>query len=470
MLNLTNEQMEAYLKKREGTELYNKAKTGKQLTIYDIFTDTRELTKQEKANINKKKNYINADWFRFNLFSPKSRGSHKKYPKYQPIFRSEKTGVTVSVSHELNQKHADLLHVLFSNCRKLVSKKNGTYYTIHTTLYELAKLLQYKNPKGSVHRIKKLLDQIRTTDIQIDDPEQGRINFTILGDSKYSNIDDSYTVDVGDNSIKVFAMSTAMKPSLELNQEIIALGDNNAKLKAVVRFLISNKPSKKGFHINTILEKFSIGYGGTKATNEYNKSIFLKKLKEKKEWLAELGIVYNEFEQKIYNLGSDVKFELGINPKVIAAEIIESENSESGTLYIGKYIKLNDNQIVQIKEIEKLDDTYFKVNFYNHKLKRNGTIKQITKEDIEKIIDTEYEEYVDVEIAEEAPEVKGDNDFQQYIGKDLSLLIDGFRITLKNITKIKNDTIAKDRLMVTFEDGNSIGVTRESLKEGIDTS
>lgn len=124
----------------------------KQLTIYDIYFDEeRKLLKPEKANISKKvrEGYINADWFRKTLFNATSTGACIKYKKPKSIFNQN--GIEILVSHSLNQKHADVLSILYTDnlrFKKMKLKDDGSFY-IYTSLYHIAKKMGYKTPKGA---------------------------------------------------------------------------------------------------------------------------------------------------------------------------------------------------------------------------------------------------------------------------------------------------------------------------------
>lgn len=385
----------------------------KQLTIYDIYFDEeRDLHKSEKANITKKVKcgYINVDWYRKTLFNATSTGACIKYKKPKSIFNQK--GIEILVSHSLNQKHADVLSILYTDnlrFKKMQLKDDGSFY-IYTSLYHISKKMGYKIPHGAVHRVKKLLNDLRDTDfiIKIEIPNHTgkyyEIKTKILGDSEYSSLDESYRVVVGGKSAKVLAMSVAVSIDKSLNEKIVSLPDNRSKLKALIRYVLASGTSKYGYTLERIFERYNIGQKSTKnvsytlkkkndAMNRKDKSVFRNQLREHQKLLEELNIRFDEDEQKIYYKKHDlIGFDMGINPMLI----LEQNGALNTDKYIGKWIELENKTLAKITDIEVLKENKLSVGFHVPQEDKKGKIKSISKEALEELFDEHLNEYYDV--------------------------------------------------------------------------
>ena len=385
----------------------------KQLTIYDTYFDEeRKLLKTEKANISKKvkEGYINADWFRKTLFNATSTGACIKYKKPKSIFNQN--GIEILVSHSLNQKHADALSILFTDnlrFKKMKLKDDGSFY-IYTSLYHIAKKMGYKTPRGAVHRVKILLNDMRDTDfiIKKEIPNQrGKydvIETKILGDSKYSNLDESYRVIIGGKSAKVLAMSVAVRIDKSLNEKIVSIPDNRSKIKALIRYVLSNQSSNYGYTLEHIFERYNIGQKPTKnvsyelkkkndAMNRKDKSVFRNQLREHQKLLEELNIRFDEDEQKIYYKQHKlVGFDMGISPM----KILKQNEALNTDKYIGKWMELENKTLAKITHIEVLKDKKLSVGFHIPQEDKTGKIKSISRDKLEDIFDEYLNEHYGV--------------------------------------------------------------------------
>jgi len=364
-----------------------------QLTIYDIYFDKkRETFNNEKANLSKKMGggYMDANWFRRNMFNATSRGKHNRYKKFKTIFENTSTGFKIMVSHSLHQKHADVISILFTDYAGIEKQKDGSL-RIFTSLYHIAKKMGYKYPERASENIKSYIDEIRLTDFKIVNPAMGVSNFTILGDSDWSNIDGSYYVDLGVKSARVLAMSTGLSIAKPLNEKIVLISDKTPKLKALIRYVIASKPPIRGYYtLEHIFDKYGIGKGENDATNRKDKSNFRKELKDHTETLGTFNITYDAEKQRIYYEGHEqITFESGIKPKQIVEKLIENDLNR----YIDSYIQLPDNDLVRIVSISEVDKDYVRLEIYNHKISKSATIKKISKKLLEASIDLDATEY-----------------------------------------------------------------------------
>ena len=387
----------------------------KQLTIYDYdtyFEEERELHKSERANITKKVKggYINVDWYRKTLFNATSTGKCVKYKKPKSIYKNK--GIEILVSHALNQKHADALSILFTDnlrFKKMLLKDDGSFY-IYISLYHIAKKMGYKTPHGATHRVKKLLNDLRDTDfiIRIEIPNHiGKyyeIKTKILGDSGYSNLDESYRVVVGGKSAKVLAMSAAVSINKLLNEKIVSLPNNRSKLKALIRYVLASDTSKYGYTLKGIFERYNIGQKPTKnvsdelkkkndAMNRKDKTVFRNQLREYKELLEELNIRFDEYEQKIHYKQHDlIGFDMGIKPM----QILERNKAINTDKYIGKWIEPEHKTLAKITTIDVLKNNKLSVGFHIPQEDKKGKIKSISSEALEEIFDKHLNEYYEM--------------------------------------------------------------------------
>lgn len=385
----------------------------KQPTLFDIYFDEdRELMDNEKANISKKvkDGYVNVHWFRHNLFNATATGSCIKYEKPKMIFKNSE--MEIFVSHALNQKHADVLSLLYvDNLRseKMKLKDDGSFF-LYTKLYHIAKKMGYKNPKGSVHRVKKLLNDLRDVDFIIKkaipnhDNQYHEVRTKILGDSEYISVDEIYRVAVGARSARVLAMSVAVKIDKTLNEKIIAIPDNGSKIKALIRYLLANKILKNGLTIEWVFDWLKIGNkaisdakentkGKSLSTIRKDRSVFKRQLIEYKDILSEFNITFDEEKQKIYRKKhSLVEFDMDINPISIVNQIEDNRIDK----YIGKWIQPANGVLAKIFHVNEHKNNNFYIEATLSKTEEKIKINSISREDLENILDDDLNEYYNV--------------------------------------------------------------------------
>jgi len=357
-----------------------------------LFLESRELFKNEYANLSKKayNGYGNADWFRRNMFRATSRSSRKSYEKNRVIWKSESH--EISISHPLHQKHADVLSLLFSDNYGISKINRDGSFSIYTSLYYMAKKMGYKHPSSSAIKISKFIDDLRHTDFVLKELKKNRTTkFTILGKSEYNKERELYIVNIDGDSAKILTMSIGLKIEKELNQKIINIGDKHSKLKALIRYVVSNEPTSYGFTLTHIFEKFDIGQRGAKTTQRKEKSMFRRELRENHEILSEFNIIYSKAEEKIYwRKHKNIEFEKSISISQIEAKIknrLQDIDREEGIHLIGKYIDI-DNSYFKIIAITPVIDNRLVVDIKleNMKTKRVGISRGVTIKSIENLI------------------------------------------------------------------------------------
>jgi len=322
-----------------------------------IYDDKRELTKNELANLNAKKNSIPVDYFRKNLFNGSTRTS-KELKKLKTIFDNGKESVLVNRS--LHQKHRDLLSILFTDSKDITTKKDGSV-EIKTSLYSIAKNMGYKNIRGSIELVKGFLFDLRNTELTFktknrDIKYKERGGHHLLGEYKYDEDNEDYIINIPSKTNKYKILNYAVEIPKEINRRIISIPNKKSKLKALVLYMLSNKALKNGISFDIICNKLEI-----EASNR--KSEFKKELRENKDLLREFNIEYNEDSKIIkYIQLDDVKFHRAMNNNEII-NIIDKESSNKKEddeiskygfpkyIYVNKYLKHKSKSILGEEEI-----------------------------------------------------------------------------------------------------------------------
>lgn len=351
-----------------------------EITYEVIFDEEREVLKNEWKNIAKKVNngYMNAEWFRRNMFNATARNQRKEYKHYKTIWKNDDK--EIQISHPLNQKHADVLSILFAdNIGTTKPDKDGSFY-IYTSLYGIAKKMGYKYPERASHKIVKFINDMRWTDFVIKNRE-GWYRFTILGEAHYNERKEVFQVHIDGKSAKVLAINTGLQIESSLNEKIVRIPDKLSKLKAMVRYIIANKEIKYGYTLEHIFEKYGMDKNIKTRTNRKNRSNFKKQLKENGDLLDKFNIIYDEQKGKIYyKQMEEILFE-----KPLKIEFIkECMEKEKGFDFIGKMIWYNggDKQ-AKIVSVEPIKNDNFIVEFYDRenqtKLKMNVSREVLEK-------------------------------------------------------------------------------------------
>ena len=361
----------------------------RQTTIYDVlFEEDRELHSQEYANLRAKQKdgYMNANFFRRNMFNATARGRIQyKTPK---VVWEKSSDNKVAISHSLHQRHADILSLMHTDCLGVSKPNKDGSYELHLSLYRLAQLMGYKNPSSSADKVKQFISDMRWTDFVITNKD-GEYGDTILGAYKFSESQDVFIVKVNGLSAKILAHTTGIKFDKELTHKIVAIPNNLSKIKAMVRYVIANKRTENGYTLDHIFEKFGIGQSGKESTRSNQKSAFRKQLKENKELLEGFNLEYNTDKQKIYYIKQleQVTFELPINSKAMAEKLVTSKDKYSYQDMIEKPIKINDI-IYTIKEIIPSQNSgYIDLKILNHHTDQIGTARNQDPINVRKYID-----------------------------------------------------------------------------------
>jgi len=358
-----------------------------QTTIFDVlYSDERTLIKEEYANLRKKQSdgYMNANFFRRNMFNATARGERIQYKRPKIVWETKTD--KVSISHSLHQKHADVLSLIHTDCI-MVSKPDSTGgYNIYLSLYAIAKSMGYKYPSKSTNKVKQFINDLRWTDF-IEHKKDGKYHTTILGDALFSEEQDVFIISIKGKCAKILAHTTGIKISKELTHKIVAIPDNLVKLKSMVRFIISNKPTLNGYSMSFLFDKFDIGNSGNLQVQRNSKSVFRKQLKNNENLLNSFNINFNVDEDKIYYFEQlkQIKFELAVNqnPQKIIDKIEAADIEEIEYPQIGKKLLIVDIVYEVIDIISNDDGTYdFKLKNLEENIigtSRNGDLDNLNK-------------------------------------------------------------------------------------------
>lgn len=331
------------------------------LNYDELFLEDRALEKNEYANlrIKQKDGFINSNFFRKNIFNSTSRGKKIQYKKPKIIWQKEKRE-KIAVSHSLHQKHADILSLIHTDYISITKPTINGSYTVYLSLYKLAKMMGYKYPAKATEKVKNFINDLRWTDFVVTD-ENWEYRNTILGSAYFSEQKDVFIIEISGKSAKILAHTTGIKFDKELTHKIVAIPDKLSKIKSIIRYVLSSKPTTQGISLEYLFVNFDIGQKGTEQTKRNKKFEFKNQLKSNKDLLESFNIEYNEKDKKIYYKKQleEITFELGVDTNRVIAKLENDENYEnrknsSYDKYIGKKFKIADI-IYEIKGIENID-------------------------------------------------------------------------------------------------------------------
>lgn len=373
-----------------------------QTTINDIlFEDQRELTKEEFKNVQAKQGSLNANFFRRNMFNASARGKRVCFKKPKVVWEKDENN-KVAISHSLHQKHADVLSLIHTDCISMTKPDKTGGYFIYVSLYRIAKLMGYKNPSKDTDKVKKWINELRHTSFITYD-HNGDHHTTILDDAYFSRNKDVFLIEVRGKNAKILAYTTGIKIDKVLTHGVVSIPDRLSKLKAMIRYVISNKRTEHGYTLQHIMEKLEIGQSNSIQVQRNQVANFRKQIRENKEILAQFNLEYDAEKEKILYLKQhpSVTFELpiinDIRDRVIEGAVesddgmedeIQEANTEKYRHMISRVIKVEqtvytiEDVVPNAAEPDKID-----VVLYDHYSEKRGTAAAQTVENVQKYID-----------------------------------------------------------------------------------
>lgn len=354
-----------------------------------IYNDERELTDFEIINLNSKKNSIPVEYFRKNLFNATTRES-KELRRLKTIYDDGENKVMVNRS--LHQKHRDLLSILFTENKEIITQKDGSLI-IKTNLYQIAKHMGYSKPGDAIHLVKDYLYDLRNTEMTFKSKNENVVydekgGHRLIGEYEYNSTDGDYLIYIQAKTNKYKILNFAVEIPKKINRKIIAIPNKLAKTKALVSYILSNKALKNGISFASVCDKLDI-------TEVDNKSRFKRELKENAKLLSDFNIYYDVETNIIkYEQLCDIKFHRAIDKSEILSKIgnieliedlelphqSEAPNLEAKEIerYLGKYIKHASKDVLgkdnvaisKIVEYEE-EENDSNIKFYRLKIESN---------------------------------------------------------------------------------------------------
>lgn len=362
-----------------------------------IFEDQRELTKEEFKNVQAKQGSLNADFFRHNMFNASARGKRILYKKPKVVWEKDDTD-KVAISHSLHQKHADVLSLIHTDHIAMTKPDKTGGYFIYVSLYRIAKLMGYKNPSKDTDKVKKWISELRHTSF-ITYSKDGDYHTTILSDAFFSKNKDVFLIEVRGRNAKILAHTTGIRIDKALTHDIVSIPDRLSKLKAMIRYVISNKRTQHGYTLRHIMEKLEIGRSGSLQVQRNQITDFRKQIREHKDILAKFNLEYDAKSEKILYEKQHplVTFELPIKAdirnKIISGTSEDSSTDQEGgknyDFMISRLIKV-DHTVYTIESIKPNADDPDKIDvvLYNHDTERRGTAVEQTVENLRRYIES----------------------------------------------------------------------------------
>lgn len=344
-----------------------------------LFTKPRDLLSEEYKSVHSKQNMIDVDLFRKVIFSPTSRGLKYEYKEPKIIWEGENK--KVSISHFLHQKHADILSLIHTDYIEMEKPNKDGSYRIFISLYRLAKLMGYKYPEKATSKVRQFINDIRWTDFIVD-TEDIELRTTILSDAYFDRRKEVFIIEVGSKSAKIITYATAIKMEKSLTHQIVNISSNLPRIKALVRYMLSSKPTKYGLTMEHLFKRLEVIKENTsKKNNSAYKSKFKKELLDNQKFLENFNLIYNEEEEKIYytQQHKEVTFELALNKEKMVQKLISPKDTKINQPFkelIGKKFKLNDiwYEVISFSNINK-ENNIADIELLNTSVGRVGTAK-----------------------------------------------------------------------------------------------
>jgi hypothetical protein len=219
-------------------------------------------------------------FLRGNLFNPTVRDV--KIYKQPKVFYEDKDNIFTTTLN-LNQKHKEVLLYLLYNATKSDIRADGSF-DAKISLYNLAKTLGYKRPRGSNPKVKKLLDELQMTVIKVKSKtsEKG-FTFNLIDRYYFDNLD--YVIQIPAEIAQYIAYTTTVHIPEVLVYKLFTV--KNARINALITYLYANRISYNGIKLDTVCKKLGI----IKANRI---SEFKADIKDNTELLSEFGIILSD--------------------------------------------------------------------------------------------------------------------------------------------------------------------------------
>ena len=277
----------------------------------------------------------------------------------------------VMVNRSLHQKHRDLLSILFTEAKEILTRKDGSLI-IKTNLYQIAKHMGYPKPGDATHLIKDYLYDLRNTEMTFKSKNENVLfdekrGHRLIGEYEYNSSDGDYIVIIPASTNKYKILNFAVEIPKKINRKIIAIPNKFAKTKALVSYILSNKALKNGISFASVCDKLDV-------TEADNKSRFKREIKENAQLLSEFNIYYDAETNIIkYEQICEIKFHRALDKN----EILEKINKDTVIDAVCEEIPQQKLPDVEEKEIKKYIGKYVKHQATDAFGKENVAISKI---------------------------------------------------------------------------------------------
>ncbi len=343
----------------------------------------KKLTKQAFKNHSEKiNNYaVPVDYMRRQMFLPNSRIS-KVDPSRRVFFNDGKLKMEISKT-QLHQRHRDLFATLLMSEKEDISQSGS--FSVKTSLYDLARKINYKNPRGSTHLVKELLEDMSSALIHVTKDGVDLGHHQLIGPVQYNKTDEGnvrvkFTEEFAEYNIR----SVAMAFPLEMSNKIIDIPIKFAKTKAVCSY-IASIGAKSGIGMDKIFDFLSI-------SDAVGKSRYKKEVRDNINIYEDMGIYLVDdifiIKSKEDEEKAKVMHALGKDKEIFIKTKSKIDLTKKSTPFIGKILDLQDPNFVNPIIVKMIETEYdiFDIHLANDTKK--GVIRGVTIKALEaRIVD-----------------------------------------------------------------------------------
>jgi len=132
-------------------------------------------------------------------------------------------------------------------------------------------------------------------------------------------------------SARTLIHTTGIAFSKDINRKIIEIPSSLSNLKAMLRWIISNKPTEHGFKIQTIWDKLTSGNLYSPSQNKTRYSEFKRVIKSNEAILTEFNLAYDKDSDKVFYIEQleDISFVLPVNTKKLNEILVSKQEKTS---------------------------------------------------------------------------------------------------------------------------------------------
>jgi hypothetical protein len=206
----------------------------------------------------------------------------------------------------LTQIHRDIIDAIMSI--GTIEKTDNNNFMISFIGAELLRYLG-KSPKNHTW-LKKILDELKTTNIEYTDKKGNSIDFNISSAGGYSSQKGVFVVMLTESYVKFYEQEVVVNYKQEIPQ-LIKVDD--ALVKAIIRFFFTHA-NKVSFNLEKLLD--TLGYPVNAASLKTAK----KKMRDHTQTLKDFGIIFDKSYKVTYSKREGVTHSLSKVKKTLMEE------------------------------------------------------------------------------------------------------------------------------------------------------